>query len=128
VELQTTVELTHRAPASLGLLAMAYGGRGEPAAAQRIVAELEVRASTEHVPEGAVLLAYIGTDDKARAIEAVARSYEERDNYVVNIAADPLMDPLRKDPRFEAVSEQVMRGTRLAALDGVISEGSLARR
>jgi len=35
---------------------------------------------------------------------------------------------LRKDPRFEAVSEQVMRGTRLAALDGVISEGSLARR
>ena len=128
VELQTTVELTHRAPASLGLLAMAYGGRGDRAAAQRIVAELEARASTEHVPEGAVLLAYIGTDDKARAIEAVARSYEERDNYVVNIAADPLMDPLRKDPRFEAVSEQVMRGTRLAALDGVISEGSLARR
>jgi DNA-binding winged helix-turn-helix (wHTH) protein/tetratricopeptide (TPR) repeat protein len=127
-ELQTAVDLTHRAPAALGLLAMAYGGRGDRAEAQRIVDELEARSASETVPAGAVLLAYIGNDDKARAIDAVATSYAERDNYVINIAADPLMDPLRNDPRFEALCEQVMRGTRLAILDRLMPETSFARR
>lgn len=127
-ELQTAVELTHRAPATLGLLAMAYGGRGDRDEAQKIVDELERRSSTEHVPAGAVLLAYIGIDDKDRAIDALKRGYVERDNYEINIAADPLMDPLRKDPRFEAICQQVMRGTRLAVLDTLMPAPSLARQ
>jgi tetratricopeptide (TPR) repeat protein len=127
-ELQTAVDLTHRAPAALGLLAMAYGGGGDRASAHALVDELERRAATENVPPGAVLLAYIGIDDKARAIDTVARGYAERDNYEINIAADPLMDPLRNEPRFEALCQQVMRGTRLALLDGVMPERALARR
>jgi DNA-binding winged helix-turn-helix (wHTH) protein/Tfp pilus assembly protein PilF len=127
-ELKTAIDLTHRAPAALGLLAMAYGGRGDRAEAQRIVDELEQRSGTENVPPGALLLAYIGIDDKVRAIDTVARSYAERDNYVINIAADPLMDPLRNEPRFEALCQRVMRGTRLVALDTLMPEPSLARR
>jgi DNA-binding winged helix-turn-helix (wHTH) protein/tetratricopeptide (TPR) repeat protein len=127
-ELRTAVELTHRAPAPLGLLAMAYGGRGDHLEAQRIVEELEQRSATEHVPPGATLLAYIGIDDKPRAIDAVATSYADRDNYVINIAADPLMDPLRNEPRFEALCQQVMRGARLAILDKLMPDTSLARR
>jgi tetratricopeptide (TPR) repeat protein len=127
-ELRTAVELTHRAPAPLGLLAMAYGGRGDHLEAQRIVEELEQRSATEHVPPGATLLAYIGIDDKSRAIDAVATSYADRDNYVINIAADPLMDPLRNEPRFEALCQQVMRGARLAILDKLMPDTSLARR
>jgi DNA-binding winged helix-turn-helix (wHTH) protein/Tfp pilus assembly protein PilF len=127
-ELQTTVDLTHRAPAALGLLAMAHGGRGDRAEAQQIVDELEARSANETVPAGAVLLAYIGNGDKQRAIDAVATSYAERDNYVINIAADPLMDPLRKDSRFEALCEQVLRGTRLAILDRLMPEISVAQR
>lgn len=127
-ELQTAVELTHRAPAPLGLLAMAYGGRGDHLDAQRLVEELEQRSATEHIPPGATLLAYIGSDDKARAIDAVATSYADRDNYVINIAADPLMDPLRNEPRFEALCQQVMRGARLAILDKLMPDTSLASR
>ena len=126
--MQTAVDLTHRAPAALGLLAMAHGGRGDRDEAQKIVDELERRSATERVPAGAVLLAYIGIDDKDRAIDALARGYEERDNYEINIAADPLMDPLRKDPRFEAICQQVMRGTRLTVLDTLMPASSLARR
>lgn len=127
-ELKTAVDLTHRAPGPLGLLAMAYGGGGERAEAQRIVDELERRSTTETVPSGAVLLAYLGIDDKVRAIDALARGYTERDNYEINIAADPLMDPLRGEPRFEALCQQVMRGTRLTALDTLMPERSLAQR
>jgi tetratricopeptide (TPR) repeat protein len=126
--LQTAVDLTHRAPAALGLLAMAYGGRGARAEAQGIVDELEQRSATENVPAGAVLLAYLGIDDKARAIDALERGYANRDNYEINIAADPLMDPLRGEPRFDALCQRVMRGTRLAALDTLMPANSLARR
>jgi len=127
-ELRIAVDLTHRAPAALGLLAMAYGGRGDRTEAKRITDELEARSTSETVPAGAILLAYIGNGDQARAIDAVATSYAERDNYVINIAADPLMDPLRHDSRFEALCEQVMRGTRLAILDSLMPETTVARR
>jgi DNA-binding winged helix-turn-helix (wHTH) protein/Tfp pilus assembly protein PilF len=115
--LQTAVEMTDRAPAALGLLAMAYGGRDQRAEAQRIVGELEGRAVTQNVPPGALLLAYIGVDDKTRAIDMIERGYAERDNYEINIVADPLMDPLRGETRFQAICRQVMRGTRRQALD-----------
>jgi DNA-binding winged helix-turn-helix (wHTH) protein/tetratricopeptide (TPR) repeat protein len=127
-ELQTAVDLTHRAPAALGLLAMAYGGRGDRGDAQRIVDELAARSATENVPAGAMLLAYLGIDDKARAIDTLVRGYAERDNYEINIAADPLMDSLRNEPRFEGLCQQVMRGTQLAVLDTLMPDASLARR
>ena len=50
-------------------------------------------------------------DDKTRAIDMIERGYTERDNYEINIAADPLMDPLKKEPRFEALCRLVMLGT-----------------
>jgi tetratricopeptide (TPR) repeat protein len=112
-ELEHAVELTHRAPAPVGLLAMAYGAGGRHGDAQRLRDELEARAATGYVAPGALLLGYIGVGDRARAVDMVVRGYDERDNYEVNIVVDPLMDPLRGDPRFEEVSRNVMRGSAL---------------
>jgi DNA-binding winged helix-turn-helix (wHTH) protein/tetratricopeptide (TPR) repeat protein len=126
--LQTAVQLTNRGPAALGLLAMAYGRLGQRAEAQRIVEELERRAAIENIPAGAVLLAYIGVGDTARAIEVLERGYVERDNYEVNIASDPLMDPLRSEPRFDAICRQVMLGTASEVANVAAPKRSLARR
>jgi DNA-binding winged helix-turn-helix (wHTH) protein/Tfp pilus assembly protein PilF len=126
--LQANAERTGRAPAVVGLLAMAYGGRGEHAQAQRIVEELEQRASMQTVPTGALLLAYLGADDKARAIDMLERGYTERDNYEIWIDADPLMDPLRKEPRYQAVCRQVMLGTQVEAASAPSPSLSLSRR
>ena len=79
------------------------------------------------MPPGALLLAYIGIDDKARAIDMIDRGYTERDNYEINIAADPLMDPLRDEPRFQAICRQVMLGTRSPAIDIFRPQSSRAR-
>ena len=113
--LESAVEITHRAPAALGLLAMAYGGDGRRADAEHLVDELERRAADENVPPGALLLGFLAVNDKARAIDMLQRGYDERDNYEINIAADPLMDPLRDEPRFQALCQRVLRGTRLDA-------------
>jgi hypothetical protein len=51
----------------------------------------------------------------------VARGLVERDNYEVNIAADPLMDPLKDEPRFQALCRQVMLGTHAAPADANVT-------
>ena len=127
-ELQAAVEMTHRAPAPLGLLGMAYGATGQGTEAQRIVDELEARSAEQNIPPGALLLAYIGIDDKTRAVDMVARGYEQRDNYMINIASDPLMDPLRTDPRFLALCGRIMHGSELDPAAAVQPGPPLARR
>ncbi len=126
--LQRVVDLTERAPAPLGLLAMAYGGAHQRAEAQRITDDLEQRSTTENVPVGALLLAYIAVDDKSRAMDMLERGYAERDNYEIWIDTDPLLDSLRNEPRYQAVCREVMRGTRSHARDLLAPHLSVLRR
>jgi TolB-like protein/DNA-binding winged helix-turn-helix (wHTH) protein/Tfp pilus assembly protein PilF len=99
-----------RAPAILGLLAMAYGEQGRRPAAQRLVDELKARSASETVPPGAIALAYIGVGDTTNAIASLQEVYASRDNYAIYINVDPLMDPLRTDPRFQALSRRLDSG------------------
>jgi hypothetical protein len=80
------------------------------------------------VPPGALLLAYIAVDDKPRALDMIERGYAERDNYEINIGVDPLMDPLRKESRFQSVCRQLMLGTPSAVAHLLIPDDAVARR
>jgi hypothetical protein len=54
-------------------------------------------------------LVHIGLGEKDEAIKLLEETYEERDGYNVNpIKVDPMLDPLRGDPRFEALVEKVL--------------------
>jgi cytochrome c-type biogenesis protein CcmH/NrfG len=99
-----------RAPAILGLLAMAYAGQGRSGDAQHILDELKARSRAETVPPGAIALAYIGVGDSAGAIASLEQVLESHDNYAIFIVVDPLMDPLRSEPRFAALAERIDRG------------------
>jgi len=114
--LQVSVELSNRAPAALGLLAMAYGGRGQMDEAQRIVDELAARSVNETVPPGASMLGYLGINDKAAALDVFQRAYEEHDGYAMFADADPLMDPLRNEPRFQELCRKIMLGSSSRAM------------
>ena len=126
--LQRVVDDTERAPAPLGLLAMAYSGNGQEEPARRILEDLEERSTSENVPLTAVLLAYIAVGDKARAIDMLERGYAERDNYEIWIDASPLMDSLRNEPRYQAVCRQVLLGAPSHARALLARNDSVARR
>jgi eukaryotic-like serine/threonine-protein kinase len=50
---------------------------------------------------------YTSLGDRAQAITWLERSYEERYSMVVYLKADPLFDPLRGEPRFQALLRKV---------------------
>jgi len=108
--LRTAVEMTDRQPATLGLFAMAQACVGGRAQAAAILDELEQRSMTQNVPPGALLLGYLAVNDRAKAMDVLDRIYADRDGYDVYVNADPLMDPLRSEPRFQAICQKLMAG------------------
>ena len=108
--LRAAVEMTDRLPATLGLFAMAQACAGERAQAAAILDELEQRSMTQNVPPGALLLGYLAVNDHSKAMDVLDRIYADRDGYDVYACADPLMDPLRGEARFQAICQKLLAG------------------
>ena len=106
-ELERAAQDSGRSPAVLGVLAMAYAGLGRHAAAQRLVDELQARSSAETVPPAAMAVAYMGVGDTSRAIASLQETYDVHDNYAIYLRADPLLDSLRTDVRFQRLCQKL---------------------
>ena len=50
---------------------------------------------------------YAALSDKDPAFAELERSYAEHDCYLGRITVDPFMDPLRDDPRFDALVKKL---------------------
>ena len=57
--------------------------------------------------KGHYQLAYAGLGDKESAFAALEKSYQERIGRMVWLNVDPLLDPLRSDPRFNDLVRRV---------------------
>jgi len=74
-----------------------------------LIGELEARARQQFVRGYLIALIYIGLGDKTKAIDYLEREYLNHDNIdTAWIRADPMLDPLRGDPRFEALAEKIL--------------------
>lgn len=92
---------------ALRALGFAYAEAGRTRAAERIVERLEARADTAYVGASnvAVVLGALGRIDEAFAW--MERAYEQDDVALVTLREDPLVDPLRPDPRFAELWREV---------------------
>jgi len=52
-------------------------------------------------------LLYLALGDKERAIHELERTYRERAGDAFSLKADPMLDDLRGNPRFEALVQKV---------------------
>ncbi len=84
-------------------LAYAYAVSGDRAAALSIIKDLKRRSGGELVPPIHIAIAYGALGDVTQGIEWLNRGIDQRDIYIPENFFDPLLDPLRGDPRFEQV-------------------------
>ena len=96
-------------PQILGLLARAYADTGQKDKALELIRQLEDRPKHEFVRGYIVALIYIGLGNKAKAIDCLEREYLDHDNIdTAWIRVDPMLDPLRGDPRFETLADKIV--------------------
>jgi len=88
-------------------LAVAYAASGDRAAARKLLEEFKKPSAREYVPPFAFAIAYAGLGDTTRGIEWLHRGIDERDIFLPENFFDPLLDPLRGDPRFTRVVQRM---------------------
>lgn len=84
--------------AALGHL-RAKSGRRE--AATEILEQLLARSQTEYVSPVALVTLHIAVGNLDDALEWLHKSHAERRGWMVYLSVEPLLDPLRDDPRFK---------------------------
>ena len=95
-------------PSMLGLLADAYAASGNKAEAIKIRDQLEAISKQRYVSAYSFALVYLGLGDKKEAMRWLEKAYQDRAGDALRfVRVEPLLDPLRGDPRFEALVAKI---------------------
>jgi len=91
-------------PMVLAWLAQAYAKAGQRDEALKLLAQMEELATKRYVGAFSFAIVHLALGEKGKAIDELERAYLERsDPFVTFIKVSPLFDPLRGDPRFQAL-------------------------
>jgi serine/threonine protein kinase/tetratricopeptide (TPR) repeat protein len=90
-----------------GLLAYCFGRWGKREEAERVLNELQCLSVQTYVPAYSFAMAYIGIGDFDLAFESLNRACEERTGAMCWLHLEPLYEPIRHDPRFNALARRI---------------------
>jgi tetratricopeptide (TPR) repeat protein len=85
---------------SLSGLGYAYAMSGNKAETQNVLLRLKHHSGAKNVPYRRAAI-YLALGDRDRAIKLIEKDYRQRSNWLNRLNVDPVMDPLRDDPRFK---------------------------
>ncbi len=95
-------------PNLIALVAQAQAYLGHPEEARRLLQQLEETARTRYVSKYSLAIVHIALGEDELAIDNLEAAYRERNGPdVAFIKIDPLVDPLRGNPRFERLVEKI---------------------
>ncbi|HKE59727.1 MAG TPA: tetratricopeptide repeat protein, partial [Pyrinomonadaceae bacterium] len=94
------IDLVGRTSLVLSYLGHAYAESGRREEAIKIIDELVERSKNEYISPYDVAIIYVGLRDKEQAFAQLAKAYDDRAGWIINLNVDPVFDPLRSDPRF----------------------------
>ena len=106
-ELRKAVELSHNSPLMISALAHAYALSGNQAEAQRLVAQLLVQAKKQYVSPYYIAIVYVALGRNELAMDWLEKALADRSNGLVFLKVEPELDPLRSNPRFIALQQQL---------------------
>jgi TolB-like protein/Flp pilus assembly protein TadD len=96
-------------PTVLAALGRAYGLSGNRSEAEKILDQLKELSKQRYVAAYSFGIVYIGLGNKEEALRWLEKSYEDHAGADIGwIRVDPLLIPLRGDPRFEALAQKIV--------------------
>jgi len=96
-------------PFVLGLLGHAYASSGNKTEALKILEQLKEVSRQRYVSMYSFAIVYLALGDKEEALRWLEQSYQDRAGADIGwIRVDPLVDPLRGEPRFETLAEKIV--------------------
>jgi serine/threonine-protein kinase len=87
---------------SAGGLGAALAHAGRVPEAREILAELTLRRAQRYVAPVPFALLHVALGETDAALADIERAHAERRGWMAYLRVDPLLDPLRGDPRFAA--------------------------
>ncbi len=99
-------------PVVLAFLAHAEANTGRPNEARQILARLTEAAKTRYVPAYAFAVIHLALGEKDQALDWLEKNARDHAAPYSNLVkVDPYLDPLRGDPRFEALVSAILSGS-----------------
>ncbi len=89
------------------VLAYTYAVSGKRRQATRVLTQLLELSKRQYVPRYHIAIIYAGLGDKNQALAWLEKAYEERDQWLLWLKVEPMVDSLRSEPRFQDLLRRV---------------------
>jgi serine/threonine-protein kinase len=93
-----------------GTLGFALAAAGRRDEAEAIARDLAARRELEYVPPMPIAWIEVALGNRERALDRLEQAYDERNSSMFTVACLQLLDPLRGEPRFEALVRKLGLG------------------
>lgn len=103
-ELERSRNLEERNPYTNAMLVYAYSAVGQRTKAHLLVQQLE---HGKHLYPCALAIAHIGLRETDQALRWLEKARDDRAPALTQLRVDPVFDPLRSEPRFQAVLNEL---------------------
>jgi tetratricopeptide (TPR) repeat protein len=105
-ELIAASEIQHTSLVT-GFLGYAYAAAGQRDKAQKILDDLNTLSTKEYVSTFAIAQIYLGLGNREQALEWLQKAYRARSPLMLTVGVSKMFDPVRGDPRFEALVKKM---------------------
>ena len=106
-QFQLVLNLSGGDSVDLAALGYVYAIAGQRNEAEEVLRQLESLSNQRYVSPVDMAMLHIGLDDKKQAIEYLEKAYGEHADRMSWIKVNPVFDPLRSDPRFQALLQRM---------------------
>jgi serine/threonine-protein kinase len=101
--LRRAAELSGNAPLMFGWLGHTLARSGEMGEARALLEQLSGISRSAYVPPSCFAWIHLGLGDVDDAFQWMDRAIDARDPMMIPIKSYPFLDPLRPDPRYDAL-------------------------
>jgi eukaryotic-like serine/threonine-protein kinase len=105
--LRKAISLSGPATTFISYLGYANARLGKSREARQMIAQLERVSKRQYVSSYFIAVIYLGLGDLDQTFEWLEKAYQERSGFMAFINIEPMLDALRGDPRFKALSEKI---------------------